>query len=143
MSKPIFKEYIKSQSVSDLHLNEECITCSPKESVLSVAQILAKSKIGSILIVSSDAPKIALGIFTERDLIRCVANPELNLATEEISKHMTPNPKTISRATSLYSMMAAMRIGRFRHLVVSDDSGRFCGVISIRDIVVHLVDELA
>jgi len=143
MSSFSFIERIKSQLLSTLHINEEWVTCAPHDSVQRVAEILAEKKVGSIVIVDpTEGHNRPLGIFTERDLIRCVANRKLDLSQEPISKHMTPQPKTASLTVSLMHVMAMMRMGKFRHLVIVNESGGLAGVVSIRDIMVHLLDEI-
>ena len=136
--------HIMTQKVSDLHLNESCFKCSPAESIRAVAELLVQKKIGSVIIVDPEYPSPRpLGIFTERDLVRCVGNRNLDLSKEPVSHQMTPNPKTVYLESTLHTVMATMRIGRFRHLVIINHSGEVTGVLSIRDVMNHLMDELS
>lgn len=129
---------IFNQFVSDLHLSEVAVTCSPETPIQRVAELMVMSSVGSVVILNGEKPA---GIFTERDLVRCVADASIDLSAEPVKNRMTPNPRTIQSNAKLISVMAAMRMGKFRHLVVVRESGEIAGVISIRDVMIHFIDE--
>jgi CBS domain-containing membrane protein len=59
------------------------------------------------------------------------AHVDLGLMVEDV---MTRDVKTVGRNDHLSLVDELMKVGRFRHVVVLDESGRLAGVISQRDI---------
>ena len=143
IDKATFVDQVNSQKISDLQINEETIVCGPTTTLHKVTELFVEMKMGSVIVMDTKDPvKRPLGIFTERDLVRCVAKGTLDLFTETVSNHMTPNPKSVLPEVTLIEAMKTMRAGNFRHLVITNTQGAISGVISIRDIMLHLLDEL-
>ena len=57
-----------------------------------------------------------------------------------IESVMTANPVCIKEDTPLIKIMAAMRLGKFRHLVIIDGNGALKGIISIKDALNFITD---
>ncbi len=134
---------ILHQSVSELVLSETAGVCAADTSIQDVLKILVERKIGSIVIVENKKP---IGIFTERDFLMKVGpfihTDELDLRYERVDTYMTPNPVCVKMNSPLGKVLLAMRMGKFRHVVVTDDEGQVINVISIRDVMTHLMDEI-
>lgn len=131
-------EAIFEQKVRTLPFSADVITCSATTSLDRAIDLMATKGIGSLVIVDADRP---VGIFTERDVLKKVAGKKLNLETELIRDFMTPNPVCISHDTAFIKIMAAMRLGKFRHLVITNAEGKLAGVISVKDVVNVMVDK--
>jgi CBS domain-containing protein len=86
-------------------------------------------KIGSILIVKGDK---LLGIFTERDIVRTVADGVPSNTNLEVV--MTKNVETLKPNDPLSKAAYIISEKGFRHIPILDDEGRLVGIISARDI---------
>jgi CBS domain-containing protein len=112
-------------------MSREVLTVGPGHSLREVAQVLAKARVGSAIVHDTDGAGI--GIITERDILRAVANGD-DLDTATASDHQTTEVVFATTAWSLIEASDAMRRGGFRHLVVLD-GGEVVGIISVRDII--------
>lgn len=104
-------------------------------SIQQAASEMAERNFGAVLV--SEEAKIK-GIFTERDLMRCVASHEGNLRETPLKEVMTENPKTISSTQNIWDAFDMMMEGRFRHLPVTH-AGKLVGIISYIDIIKWLI----
>ncbi|MFP3143741.1 MAG: CBS domain-containing protein [Caldisphaera sp.] len=106
------------------------VTVSPNITIIEVAKIMYNNKIGSVVVVSPDDKVI--GIFTERDLTRVVA--ENCVLNKNIGDVMTRNPVLIKYTEGLSKAISLMYEKNIRHLPVVDEEGRIKGIISTRDL---------
>jgi CBS domain-containing protein len=77
-----------------------------------------------------------VGIFTERDAIRIIAN-EVPLDTP-IDQVMTKNVVTIGEEASLEEARRIVMSHRIRHIPVVDQKGELVGLLSIRKLLEQL-----
>lgn len=108
------------------------ITVKPDDTVKSVAELLAKHKIGAV-IVSGDGA-IVDGILSERDIVRALGTVGVDCLAGRVSDLMTSSVIGCRPDDTAHSVMEKMTDGRFRHMPVIEDN-RMIGVISIGDVV--------
>jgi len=114
------------------------VTCKTSCIAADAISIMDGKGIGSIL-VYDDSDRL-VGIFTERDIMRCFAkNIPLNEVT--MSKVMTPNPMTLDASSDVGVAMSLMSEKRIRHMPVTE-GGKVIGVISYRDLVSFILPEV-
>lgn len=111
------------------------ISCTPNNSVLDVARLLAEHRIGALPVVDNDA---VCGIFSERDLAYCVARDGDAALYRAIGEVMTTPPITVTPDTTVLVALSLMTRRRIRHLPVVDQ-GQMLGFISIGDLVAHRI----
>ena len=102
--------------------------------VAEAAEVLVESDVGSLGVV--DGRKL-VGIFTERDVIRAVADgadPE----DETVQDWMSDAPDTFSPDVEVMEAAAWLLEVGYRHMPVMDD-GELLGIVSIRDILWAIV----
>jgi CBS domain-containing protein len=110
------------------------LTVEPSASVTDVVRQMHEREVGAVLVVDGGN---LVGIFTERDVLHAVASGHLEGNVEAL---MSRHPETID-ATDTTGHAAAMMIhGGFRHLPV-EDGGKLAGIISIRDLIRHELDD--
>jgi CBS domain-containing protein len=98
-------------------------------------ELLFKRHVGSVVIIN-DAEQ-CIGIFTERDAIRIVAqNMPLDAPVEKV---MTKNPFTVEVDSIFQEAKSIIVSAKIRHLPVIDKEGKLVGLISVR----HILDELS
>jgi CBS domain-containing protein len=109
------------------------VTTDPKTSIKAAIETLHKKHIGSLII--TDSNQKCVGIFTERDVLRVVAQG-VNFDTP-IEEAMTSNVTTIGEA-SLEEARRLIVEHAVRHLPVVNSQGELVGLLSVR----NLLDEL-
>jgi len=107
------------------------VSASPKISVKEAIEILFEKHVGSVILVDSDEK--CLGIFTERDAIRLVAEDvDLN---QMVGEFMTKNVITVGLESSLDEVRKIVQTHHVRHLPVLGEGDRLVGLLSIRDLL--------
>jgi CBS domain-containing protein len=92
----------------------------------------------AVLVESAEGALV--GIFTDRDLAARVDLDGSEWRHRLVSEAMTRAPYTSRADAPLGAAIATMRRHRCRHLPVIDAAGAVLGVLSIRDVVVHLAE---
>ncbi len=118
----------------------EVITLAPNSVVSEAAALLAKHRIGTV-VISSDGQKPE-GILSERDIVRELAKRGAACMTENLSDVMTAKIQTCAKDDNVDKVLGKMTDGRFRHMPVLED-GKLIGLISIGDVVKAKLSELA
>jgi CBS domain-containing protein len=115
-------------------------TARADATLLDVSSKLAAKKIGCIVVIG-DSGRI-VGIMSERDVIRAIAEGGASALNEPVNRFMTQAVQTCHEGTTLEQLMETMTQGRFRHLPVVDDADALVGIISIGDVVKHHIAEV-
>jgi len=117
----------------------DVFTTQPHRTLGEVITLLAAKGVGAVVVV--DASLSVLGILSERDVVRVIAQNGAAALDDPVSRFMTPKVTTVTREASVDQLMETMTQGRFRHLPVVED-GRLIGIVSIGDIVKARLEEL-
>lgn len=120
--------------------NDEVLTVPPGSKVLDAVKILSERRIGG-LVVSGDGRK-ALGIVSERDIVREIGRRGDEVLSEAVDDIMTTKLVTCALDDRVESVLQAMTDGRFRHMPVIEN-GEMVGIITIGDVVKYRLSELA
>lgn len=115
------------------------ITAKPGDSVQAVAEVLARHRIGAV-IVSSDGGSVE-GILSERDIVRALGTSGVECMTRSARELMTEKVQGCAFDDTAVSVMERMTEGRFRHMPVLED-GKLVAVISIGDVVKARISEM-
>ncbi len=113
------------------------ITIRPDQTLRDVVALLAKHKIGVLVVV--DASGKPAGIISERDIIR-VADQNKNFFKTRVDTVMTKDVVVGSPDDDLKSVQQTMTQRKFRHLPVMEH-GKLIGIVSISDLVKAIVEE--
>ena len=105
-------------------------TVSPSTRIIDAVKIMNEQGASSVVVVDDYGRPV--GIFTERDLVRIVAEG-ISLESE-VGKVMTPNPITVKVDDPLSIALSKMAEHRIRNLPVVDSEGRLAGLITARDV---------
>jgi len=109
----------------------DVVTSTKDATVQDCIELLFKRHIGSLIIV--DNSQRCLGIFTERDAIRFVAQ-KMPLDTP-IEKVMTRNILTVDENATFKEAQKIINDHGIRHLPVTNSDGKLVGLISVRAIL--------
>ena len=108
------------------------ITAGPEVTLLEITKMLARHKIGCIVVTDED-DQIA-GIVSERDIVRTIASNGQKALEQPVSICMTKKVVTCRESDTIDQLMSEMTTGRFRHLPVVEEHV-LIGLISIGDVV--------
>lgn len=118
---------------------DQPLAVSVESTVGQVIELMRAQRGNCVLVCAGDdCEGKVLGIFTERDALRWMADgasPEIN-----ISDWMTANPTVVDAKSSVGAAIEAMSAGGYRHLPIVDDRGTPQSVIGTRGLVHYLVD---
>ena len=120
--------------------NHDVATILPGATVADAVEVLASRRIGA-LVVSVDG-KVALGILSERDVMRELGRRGPACLTETVEAMMTRNLVGCTREDTADVVLQQMTDGRFRHMPVIE-AGQMVGLISIGDVVKARLLDLA
>jgi CBS domain-containing protein len=115
------------------------ITAKPSDSVAEVARKLSANRIGAVVVV--DESGAILGIISERDIVRLMAEQGGGALTSKAGDLMTRQVRTCKVGDSEAELMALMTQHRIRHLPVVE-AGKPVGMISIGDVVKFRIEAI-
>ncbi|MFD1626855.1 CBS domain-containing protein [Azospirillum griseum] len=111
---------------------------APTDSLAEVARHLSDQRIGATLVIDDSGS--LLGILSERDIVRAVAEGGADALARPAADRMTRDLVTGQPTDTVATMMAVMTERRIRHVPILD-SGRLIGVVSIGDVVKARIDD--
>ena len=117
----------------------EVITTGPEMSLADAAKLLSNRRIGAVIV--TDPPGQAVGILSERDIVRTLAARREDWMRLKVADAMTRNVITCAPEDSIASLMALMTERRFRHVPVKDGD-RLVGIVTLGDVVKCHVEEV-
>lgn len=100
--------------------------------VAAAAYLMKRAGATAIVIIDDAQSKRPLGIITEADIVRVVADGK-DVNDVRVRDLMTSGPTVCEETTSIRDAGESMLAGRFRHLPVVDDAG-VVGIIDIGDV---------
>ena len=127
------------RNIIDTKALHQVITVKPTDTVRSAAEVLAKHRIGAV-IVSRDGA-IVDGILSERDIVRALGTKGPSILELRAEDLMTAAVIGCHPEDTALSVLERMTDGRFRHMPVID-ANRMIGVISIGDVVKARITEI-
>lgn len=117
----------------------EVVSVEPNATLAAAVALLAEKRIGAVIVLGAD--RRIVGILSERDIVRALAERGAGVLDEPVNRVMTRKVSTCTEAETVASIMERMTDGKFRHLPVLDQ-GRLAGIISIGDVVKHRLQEM-
>jgi CBS domain-containing protein len=112
------------------------IWVAPDATLRQAAEVMVSTDVGSVAVEVDGALE---GIFTERDMLRAVAEGA-DLDTDRVSSWMTEYPDSFDPEMAIEEAAEWMLATGFRHLPVVEGDA-VIGVISIKDVLWAVTDE--
>ena len=116
--------------VSDM-MSVNLVTCTRDRTVHDACRMMIDAGVGSVLILDD---RQLVGIFTERDVLRLVAEGR-DLDAEVVGSHMSQQVVAVEPDAQAADVAELMNVQRIRHLPVVD-GGTPVGIVSLRDFFV-------
>jgi CBS domain-containing protein len=117
----------------------EVITIDPNATLEAAVAILAKHRIGALVVLGAD--QRIIGILSERDIVRALAERSAGALTTPLAQVMTRKVVTCGENETVGGIMEQMTTGKFRHVPVVEQD-RLVGIVSIGDVVKHRLSEM-
>jgi CBS domain-containing protein len=109
---------------------DNIISIEPTADLAAAAKLLSAHRIGALVVL--DAGGRLVGILSERDVVRMMADVGNAVLQLPVAKVMTRNVSTCDVNDSITSVMDRMTKGKYRHMPVLDKD-RLVGLVSIGD----------
>ena len=114
-------------------------TVEPSASILEAVQVMAEEGVGAVAVVDGDQLR---GIFTERDvMLRGVLRERKSVETK-VGEVMTTSVETTTDETPYEEALNFMLERHIRHLPIVSSDGHLKGMLSIRNLLEHMVQDL-
>ena len=108
-------------------------------SVADAVRAMVDNGVGAVAVVDLGILK---GIFSERDLMKKVIYRSLSPDKTPIAEVMTVEVESIRAEMQPADALRLMLERHFRHLPIVDEHGKVQGIVSIRNLLEHMVEEL-
>jgi diguanylate cyclase (GGDEF)-like protein/PAS domain S-box-containing protein len=115
-------------------VSDTILSLRATQTISNALEMMAERSFSSVIIVDDDSRPI--GIFTERDALRVVAD-SINLE-KPLREVMTLDPFCVEESIYLHDAYTIMEEKGYRHLVVVDAQKCFVGVVSEGDFLRHI-----
>ena len=119
------------------HVPAICV--SPEATVLEAIEASLPARVGAVAVVEGEA---LIGIFTERDVMLKVVHGRRDAERTLVRDVMTSPVIRIGSTMPPREVLALMLDKHIRHLPISEDGVRVDGMLSIRNILQFLVNDL-
>ena len=103
---------------------------TPDTTIHDAVKIMVEKKMGAILIKESGK---FVGIWTERNLLKQILDPDFDARTSPIGDHMITDLKSAPHTATVIQLFDQMVGLRIRHLLIKEE-GEYIGFISKRDV---------
>ncbi|MBN8816700.1 MAG: CBS domain-containing protein [Sphingomonas sp.] len=116
----------------------EVTTIAADATVADAVKLLAERRIGAVPVLKDGA---VAGIFSERDVIHCLADQGAAGLDRQVGEVMTAPAITVARDEAVLGALTLMTRRRIRHLPVVE-GGALVGFVSIGDLVKYRIDRI-
>jgi len=108
-------------------------SCAPNTVVEDAAALMVKSDCGALPVIDPQTRK-AVGVITDRDIVARAVAERRNPLGMKVDELMTMPIMAVRPDTSLGKCLTEMEQAQVRRMLVLDDGGRLCGIVSQADI---------
>ncbi|MBV9566727.1 MAG: CBS domain-containing protein [Hyphomicrobiales bacterium] len=117
----------------------DVVTMGPRSTVKEAIALMGQRRIGAVVIMGVE--NSVLGMFSERDVMRLLAQKGPEALGDDVARHMTSPVFTCTPQTLIDEIMHLMTSKKFRHVPVLDN-GVLSGLVSIGDVVKFRLAEI-
>lgn len=115
------------------------IVVSPTDTVMHAIETTLPAKVGAVAVIDEG---VMTGIFTERDVMLKVVHKRRDPDKTRVGEVMTSPVITVPDSMTPKEALRLMLEKHIRHLPVSGSGDEVAAMLSIRDLLVFLVDDL-
>ncbi len=120
------------------------VTVSASASALEAARLMCEHGIGAVIVTATPAEApVAVGMITDRDLVRAQLAQTADLGQLRLADVMAPDPLVVSENEAVEAAIHRMGARGVRRAPVISSSGALVGLISFDDLLTHVSGSLA
>ncbi len=112
-------------------MNKKVVTTSPEDSLTNAIREMSDNNIGCVVVNKNDK---VVGILTERDVIKCLAQRNINMDEIKVTEVMTHYVISISPDARIEKAIELIEKYKIKKLPVLYDSTKLVGIITATDI---------
>lgn len=122
--------------VSEIMPQKIVVTVDIKDNptALEVSKLMAKHRVGSVIVVEGNNKKTPVGIVTERDIISKVSAQNKNSDQVAVGQIMSSPLVTVKSFDSIDTAAETIAENKVKRLVVLEQDGSMVGILSVTDI---------
>lgn len=121
----------------------EVVAIPADASLREAAALMCAEHVGSLVVVTSDAPAKVVGIVTDRDLALETLGREQPAFALVVGNLVRGQPLAVSAEVGVREAAASMEKGGVRRLLVLNEGGGVIGIVSADDLLHAIADDLA
>src|SRR3954471_20696933 len=124
-------------TIRHLLKDRETYTVDNQQTVFDVARFMVERNIGAVPVLERGK---LVGIFSKCDIMKRVLVEGNDPEKTKVAEVMTRDPLVVTADESFENCMLLMKQHGFRHLPIMEEQ-RLVGLVSLRDLLLHEVDE--
>jgi len=119
-------------------MTKDLIFIAPDATAKDAANVMIENLINSVIVKEND---VVIGIVTDHDFKR-VATSTTEIGKLFVREIMSSDPISISPSYTLPEAVEVIKNRNIRHLLVKSPSGVYVGIVSVKDILSTLFEEI-
>ncbi len=120
---------------------KQLISIGPDATLQEAARLMKEHQVGSLVVCEADGEDTPIGFLTDRDIVLYALAEERPLTTS-VRDIMTGKVIHVSKDEGIADMVDKMESEGVRRMVVTDEDGAACGVVSADDILQLVAREI-
>ena len=133
-----FQLNLQNETITQADAAAKSINLEPTSTVREAFHRMKEGKTGAVLVWQDEK---LVGIFTERDALKLMANKaDLDAPLQD---HMATEPVTIAESDTVGTAISKMSRGGYRRLPVVDEDGNLKGIVKTSGILHYLVSHFS
>ncbi|MGC1181703.1 CBS domain-containing protein [Legionella sp.] len=119
----------------------EIVYIHPEESIRKCIDLMNDLDIGALVVV--DKHNKLIGMVSERDIVRSCLHQCVNMSTGKAADVVYKEVTILSPNDVVEKAMQAMTETKRRHILIRDENNEFIAILSIGDLLFHLLEDKA
>ncbi|KTD56606.1 CBS domain protein [Legionella santicrucis] len=113
----------------------------PEDSIKKCINLMSEMDIGALVVVDNENQLI--GIVGERDIVRSCLHRCINLETAKVADVVYKEVAILSPNDHIEKAMQVITATKRRHVLIRDENNEFIAILSIGDLLYHLLEDKA
>lgn len=130
-----------------MNVGQECsrpaATVALSATLAEAAALMRDRNVGAVIVTQSPSDRpVAVGVITDRDIVRAQLDHAADLASLSVEQAMSRDPLEINAQSDIEDAIHRMRARGVRRAPVIAADGTLIGVVSIDDLIARVAEDL-